>query len=155
MQGIQIRNAVLSDLEKILIVQRAAFLKEAEILNDFSIAPLNQPISEVKKDMESSVILVAQNEEGEVVGSVRGRAEADGTYIFKLSVDPRFQRLGIASLLISEIEKAIPADRYYLFTRAQNRESMSLYGKKGYLVYKEELFSASIRFAYLEKIVKK
>jgi hypothetical protein len=55
---------------------------------------------------------------------------------------------------MTEIERALPSERYRLFTSVLNKEGLSLYAKMGYLVYKEEEVGPKLRFAHLEKFTK-
>jgi hypothetical protein len=67
---IEIKRASIEDAETILHLQMHAYLSEAEIYNDYSIPPLIQSLSEMKKEFSQQVFLNAI-EEGKIVGSVR------------------------------------------------------------------------------------
>jgi ribosomal protein S18 acetylase RimI-like enzyme len=152
MTEIRIRPAEEQDLPRILEIQRNAFMKEARILNDYDIAPLHQTVEEARKELSEASIIVAEDNGGRILGSVRWKKDAEGVLIFKLSVDPEFQGQGIAKTLIREIESTVPSKRYYLFTRSDNPETVGLYEKLGYSKYKEEEESPKLTFAYLEKL---
>jgi ribosomal protein S18 acetylase RimI-like enzyme len=122
------------------------------VVGDPGIEPLTQTLDDVLKDFGSSTVLKAAGPDGEILGSVRGRREA-GVFVFKLSVDPAAQGRGCGTALMRALERALPARRYWLFTRSGNLPAMAVYLKLGYSLYKEEDAGLRLRFAYFEKLV--
>jgi ribosomal protein S18 acetylase RimI-like enzyme len=141
------------DIPRVLEIQRAAFAAECEHLGDWNIEPMLQTVEETEEDMRGSLLLKAVSPEGALTGSVRSRRGSGGVFLYKLSVDPAFQRLGIAKALVRAAERALPSRRYWLFTRSDNGISRALYRKLGYCLFKEESATSKLRFAYLEKFV--
>ncbi|AWE41864.1 GNAT family N-acetyltransferase [Actinobaculum sp. 313] len=62
-----------------------------------------QTLEELREEYESSVVLVYECD-GQIVGSVRASACKSIAYVGRLIVDPAWQRRGIGSLLMKELE---------------------------------------------------
>ncbi|NJD78905.1 MAG: GNAT family N-acetyltransferase [Candidatus Methanoperedens sp.] len=147
-----IEQAKVSDAEEILSLQKLAYRREAEIYNDFNIAPLIQTLDEIKKDFRDHVFLKAVIQ-GKVIGSVRAFAKENSCYIERLIVHPDFQNLGIGTKLINEIERVFNLSRRFeLFTGHKSEKNIHIYQKLGYKIFKTEKISDNINFIYMEKI---
>ncbi|MDR2404862.1 MAG: GNAT family N-acetyltransferase [Deltaproteobacteria bacterium] len=153
MGELRVLKALREDLPEILKIQKDAFLDEAKITS-FSIEPMTETLDVVEKDFQKNLILKAVDSENNILGSVRGKIIDGTTHIFKLSVSPSAQRRGVATLLLSELEKALPERRYELFTRKGNERTVRMYINNGFKVFKEEIREKTIPFVFLEKIRK-
>ncbi len=150
-----IQEASQKDANEILELQKLAYLSEAEIYNDYSLAPLNQTSSEIVEDFKSKFFLEAVLD-GKIVGSVRAYLENDSCFIGRLFVHPIYQNYGIGSKLMKKIEeKFSEAKRFELFTGDKSRRNIYFYQKRGYKIFKNEAISDKRKRVYLEKIVKK
>jgi ribosomal protein S18 acetylase RimI-like enzyme len=134
--SVTISEAVGNDAEQILKLQYLCFQSEAEAHGDYAIAPLTQSLEGLKAEMAAGCVLVARLGE-EVVGSVRGAVDADGTAsIDRLCVHPRLQRHGLGGRLLAAIESRLAADRdakrYHLVTGRRGEGNLRLYRKYGY-----------------------
>jgi ribosomal protein S18 acetylase RimI-like enzyme len=90
-------------------VQQAAFLPEGDILHNYNTYSLLQTMEGVREDFGHGPGLKAVNEKGEIFGSVRAHSEPTGTVmISKLVVLPDYQRQGIGTRLLHEIESLFP-----------------------------------------------
>jgi ribosomal protein S18 acetylase RimI-like enzyme len=148
-----IENALISDLEEILALQKLAYLSEAEICNDFSIPPLLQTIEDIKSEYAYKTFLKAVDS-GKIIGSVRANLQDGTCYIGKLIVHPDFQNRGIGTALMNSIENCFKGcKRYELFTGKKSVKNIYLYNKLGYRIFKEEKISEKLTFVSLEKIV--
>ncbi|MFC6455482.1 GNAT family N-acetyltransferase [Paenibacillus vulneris] len=146
----QIERAFISDAEKILLLQKAAYRSEAELYNDYSIEPLVQTLEQLQEQFEDHVVLKAVVSDT-IIGSVRA-IEQDGTcYIGKLLVDPNHQNKGVGKKLMYAIEGCFPNSRYELFTGSKSEKNIALYEKLGYKAFKERLISHDFSLVYLEK----
>lgn len=148
---IVIEKACKEDLAEILELQYLAYQSEAKLFNTTDIPPLKQTLEEVSEEFQKGVILKATDENGTVIGSVRAYCENGTAFIGKLMVHPDFQKRGIGSLLLSEIEKQYPDFRYELFTSTRSIGNIKLYQKLGYRIFKEEAVSEELKFVYMEK----
>jgi ribosomal protein S18 acetylase RimI-like enzyme len=141
------------DLPRILEIQKASFLPEAEAVRDLNAPPMVETLEGVQEDIRNCVILKAVGRDGIILGSVRGRRK-EGVYVSKLSVDVPAQGRGVAKALMLALERFLPSGRYWLFTRAGNPVSTGLYRKLGYAVFREEDVSPWMRQAFFEKITR-
>lgn len=147
----EIKKADLKDAEKILDIQKSAYLSEAKRYNDFGIAPLRQTLEEIEKEFSSHVILKAMAQSS-LVGSVRARALEDTCHIGRLIVLPDYQGRGIGGSLLREIEKYFPGiKRFELFTGDRSMGNLRLYEKHGYKQYKSEFLNNNITLVFMEK----
>lgn len=146
-----IEKASVDDAEKLLEVQKLAYQSEAEIYNDFSIAPLVQTLDELKADFKTRTFLKATID-GNIVGSVRAYMKDGACRIERLSVHPIYQNLGIGTRLVQEIEAAFPdAESYTLFTGQRSKRNIFLYKKLSYQIARTEKVKDRVERVYLEK----
>ncbi|WP_314173328.1 GNAT family N-acetyltransferase [Streptomyces winkii] len=134
--SVTISAAVEGDAEQILKLQYLCFQSEAEAYGDYAIAPLTQTLEGLRAEMAAGCVLVARLGD-EVVGSVRGAVDADGTArIDRLCVHPRLQRHGLGGRLLAAIEDRLAAERdakrYHLVTGHRSEGNLRLYRKYGY-----------------------
>lgn len=115
------------------------------------IPPLKQTLEEVFHEYEKGIILKTLNEEGKIIGSVRGYLEDGTVYIGKLMVHPEEQGKGIGTKLLLSIEREFHGNRYELFTSTKSKRNIELYEKLGYKVFSERKITEELRFVYLEK----
>ncbi|MEU6124493.1 GNAT family N-acetyltransferase [Streptomyces sp. NPDC047123] len=122
--------------EQILKLQYLCYQSEAELYGDYSIEPLTQTLDSLKGELAAGTVLVARLGD-EVVASVRGSVDADGTArIGKLVVHPRMQRHGLGGRLLDAIERRLGAEGgakcFQLFTGHRSEQNLQLYRKHGY-----------------------
>jgi predicted N-acetyltransferase YhbS len=109
--SVTISTAEESDAEKILKLQYLCYQSEAEIYGDYTIEPLTQTLDELRAELAGGCVLVARLG-AEVVGSVRGTVDGDGTAVIgKLIVHPRLQRHGLGGRLLAALEDRLAAER--------------------------------------------
>ncbi len=133
-----IKKADKGDAENILKIQRMSFISEAELYNDYNIAPLIQTLDELRNDFDSYVILkaIADNK---IVGSVKARLNDNICWIGRLIVLPQYQNQGIGKTLMAAIEDCFPcAEKYELVTGSKSVKNIHLYNKLGYRITGEE-----------------
>ncbi|UOQ95442.1 GNAT family N-acetyltransferase [Halobacillus shinanisalinarum] len=146
-----ILEAKPEDASEILHIQKQAYRSEAELYNDYDIQPLQQTVSGVEKDFESSFILKYVLD-GKIVGSVRASKENGTCHIGKLMVDPDFQGRGIGKELMREIEGRYEHVRFELFTGNKSIKNIAFYEGLGYKGYKtHQLPREDTVFLFMEK----
>lgn len=153
--SVTISPAREDDAERILKLQYLCYQSEAELYGDYSIEPLTQTLDALRAELARGCVLVARLGE-EVVGSVRGSVDADGSAVIgKLIVHPRMQRHGLGGRLLRAIEGALAAEghakRYRLFTGHRSEGSLGLYRKLGYETVGTEQVSRRLSLITLEK----
>ncbi|TLS45601.1 GNAT family N-acetyltransferase [Streptomyces montanus] len=134
--SVTISAATEQDAEQILKLQFLCYQSEAELYGDYSIEPLTQSLASLKAELAGGTVLVAKLGD-EVVASVRGAVDADGTArINKLIVHPRMQRHGLGGRLLDAIEAKLSegsaAKSFQLFTGHRSEHNLQLYRRHGY-----------------------
>ncbi len=146
-----ISKAEQNDLIAILKLQYIAYEKEAIRYNDFSIPPLKQTLEELIKESKNSIILKA-TENDIIIGSVRGSSHEQVCKIGRLIVHPDFQRQGIGSKLLSDIERLFSeVVTFELFTGSDSEDNIRLYKKSGYTEFKRKKLTDKIDLVFLHK----
>lgn len=146
-----IQTVETEDLPQILEVQHLAYQEQARLCNDFEIPPLMETLEVVRKAFPSLTILKAVNEEGVIVGSVRGWSEDDICHLGRLFVHPLHQGRGIGTALLSAMEAACPKPCYELFTSNLSIDNIRLYERMGYTRFREEPHPAGYQLVFMEK----
>jgi ribosomal protein S18 acetylase RimI-like enzyme len=147
----KIERAHEEDIPALLVLQKLAFLTEAEIYQDYSIPPLTETEASMREDFAEAVFLKAIDA-GELVGSVRGRRRGSTCHIARLAVNPGRRRLGIGATLMRAIELVFDeASRFELFTGERSESNLRLYRGLGYSEFKRERLSESVPLVFMEK----
>lgn len=146
-------DAEASDLAAILELQYLAYQSEAELLGSRDIPPLKQTLPELEAESRQGTILKAENDAGEIIGSIRGLGEGSTLFIGKLMVHPDWRRRGLGGNLLKAMENRVPSWRYELFTSSLSLGNLALYERLGYTPFKERDLNKGLRLIYLEKIV--
>ncbi|MFE2878920.1 GNAT family N-acetyltransferase [Streptomyces roseus] len=153
--SVTISAAAAEDTEQILKLQYLAFQREAELYGNYRIQPLTQTLDSLRAELESDTVLVARLGD-EVVGTVRGSVDEDGTgKIAKLCVHPRLQGHGLGARLLRAVEEALAGHaettRFRLHTGHKSESNLRLYRKAGYVQVGGRTASDGVRLVILEK----
>ncbi|MEV0122996.1 GNAT family N-acetyltransferase [Streptomyces sp. NPDC050703] len=137
--SVTISAAAEADAEQILKLQYLCYQGEAELYGDYSIEPLTQTLDSIRAELTSGTVLVARLGD-EVVASVRGTVDADGTArIGKLIVHPRMQRHGLGGRLLDAVERRLGAAKcFQLLSGHRSEQNLQLYRKHGYATVSTE-----------------
>ncbi|MFD7924091.1 GNAT family N-acetyltransferase [Streptomyces sp. NPDC059740] len=155
--SVTISTATHEDAEQILKLQYLCYQSEAALYDDYTLSPLTQTLEDLRSELDRVVTLVARLG-GEVVGSVRGSVDAEGTAdINKLIVHPRMQRHGLGSRLLKALEERLAdgrtVTRYRLSTGHRSDGNLRLYRSRGYATVGTEEISRRLTMVMLEKPV--
>ncbi len=155
MEPILIETAGRKDAEAILQLQRLAYQSEAELYQDWTIPPLTETLAELLAEFDRQLFLKAfWGQTLRLVGSVRAHFDGGTCSIGRLIVHPDFQRRGIGSRLMREVESRFPqARRFELFTGHRSVRNLSLYQHLGYSPFREQRLSDQVSLIFLEKVV--
>jgi ribosomal protein S18 acetylase RimI-like enzyme len=146
-----ITHALPEDAVAILELQKLACQSEAELYKNWNIPPLNQTLDELRSDFTGKVFLKAQLE-GKIVGSVRGYQVGITCYIGRLIVHPDYQRQGIGTALMEQIESCFGhVQRFELFSGHKSDGNIRLYQRLGYKLFKREEINKTTSFLFMEK----
>jgi ribosomal protein S18 acetylase RimI-like enzyme len=150
-----IKKAMYEDLAEILDLQKLVFLSEAELLNDYSIQPLKQTLTELQNEFikfnESIILKLIDNDNNQIIGSVRAYEANDRVYIGKLIVHPNHQNKGFGTNLLKTIETYFENKIFELYTSNKSEKNLYLYKKSGYKEFKREKTAGDYYFVFLEK----
>ncbi|MFE7318702.1 GNAT family N-acetyltransferase [Streptomyces sp. NPDC057555] len=153
--SVTISTGTDDDAEQILKLQYLCYQPEAALYDDYGIEPLTQTLDALRAELADGCVVVARLGR-EVVGSVRGTVDADGTAsIAKLIVHPRLQRHGLGGRLLAAVEKELAqqrsARRYRLFTGHRSEADLRLYREHGYAPVGTEQLTRRLTLVTLEK----
>lgn len=146
-----IQPARQQDLPEILALQKAAFEAEAQLVNDWNIPPLTQTLDELADDWRKGIMLKAVNEDGIIVGTVRGHVAPDGFYIGRLAVLPQWQGRGCGSALLEAMIGRAESNRLVLFTSTKSERNLRLYERFGFRPFKKSTTATGVPLVWLEK----
>ncbi len=133
-----LRAAAVTDLPALLSLQQLAFQSEAALYPETVILPLRQTLPELTGEFAQYITLLAE-QDGELIGSVRGRVVGgpgmvDSTgEIGRLMVHPAWRRRGLGHRLMREMEAALNAQAFKLFTGERSLSNLRLYHSLGYV----------------------
>ncbi|QFY14322.1 GNAT family N-acetyltransferase [Nonomuraea phyllanthi] len=148
---VQIERALAADAGEILTVQRAAYVSEAQLYGDPYIPPLVESLEQVRKIIESAVMLKALDA-GRVVGAVRGQVSGTTCLVGRLVVAPDHQGRGIGTALLAALHEAVPEARAFdLFTGHLSEANLRLYRRLGYRETRRERMDDHLTLIHLRR----
>ena len=151
LHDIIIEEATIEDAPEILALQKIAFQSEAEIYNDFSIAPLKQTLQELQDDFKTRTFLKAVMNK-KIVGSVRSYMEQDTCYIARLIVNPIYQHHGIGKKLMEATEKHFAqAQTFQIHTGYKSKRNIYFYQNLKYKIFKRQKLPDNQERVFMEK----
>jgi ribosomal protein S18 acetylase RimI-like enzyme len=147
-----VEQASAEDAQEILDLQKLAYRSEAELYDDFAIAPLIQTLNEMREDIASQLVLKICDDQNRIVGSIRGYLDRHTCRVGRLIVHPDRQNQGIGTRLMEEMEQRFAgARRYELFTGHRSEKNLRLYRRLGYTVVSERPVTESLTLVFMEK----
>ncbi|MDP5275781.1 GNAT family N-acetyltransferase [Chengkuizengella axinellae] len=148
-----IKKVEFNDLKEILQLQKLAYQSEAFLYNDFTIPPLMETIEEITQQYNRHTIFKAE-QNGKIIGSIRGYKIDNTGYIGRIIVQPDHQNQGIGTRLIQEIEQHFKTcNRFELFTGHKSFKNIYLYEKLGYKKCKVIEEHERLHLVFLEKLM--
>nr|WP_062330216.1 GNAT family N-acetyltransferase [Herbidospora sakaeratensis] len=160
-----IERAEPLDAGEILTLQRAAYVSEAQLYGDPFIAPLVESLEQLRKAVESAVLLKAVDG-GRVVGAVRGLV-ADVTpgttagrvcVVGRLVVAPDRQGEGVGTALLEALHERVAAEHpdvhaFDLFTGHLSDANLRLYKRLGYGETRRERLQDHLTMVHMRRVV--
>ncbi len=148
----EILTATEKDIPELLNVQKTAFMPVAKKLNWPDAANITETLEQATEAFPHYTMLKMLNDEGHIIGMVRGKVENGSLYIGKLMVLPEYQGQGIGTQLIRAIEKHLPHQRAWLNTCEQLEGNVYLYSREGFVPFKHEHINDHLTRVYMEKL---
>lgn len=146
-----IEEAGLEDLPKILELQKICYTENAERYGNYDIPPIQQTLSELEEEYNDSIILKAI-EDNKLVGSIRACQKNGTCHVGRVVVHPDYQNQGIGSKLMNKIEEYFKViKRFELFTGFKDEKNLYLYQKLGYKIFRKEQVAENLEMVFLEK----
>lgn len=128
-----------------------AYQAEAEVYQDWNLPPLTQTTEALQQEFLALSVLKAMHS-GKIVGSVRAQLINNVCHIGRLIVHPDFQKKGIGTALLHDIESLFKhAKSYELFTGNKSEGNIKLYRNRGYQVSHTKYLSERVTLTYLHK----
>lgn len=122
-----------ADAGELLTLQRAAYLSEARLHNDFDLPPLTETVAEIAAACAAGTVLKAVRGT-RIVGAVRATVHDRTCRIGRLAVVPDLRGEGLGRILIeaAEARHAAEIDRFELFTGPKSAHNVAVYEHLGY-----------------------
>jgi len=140
------------DAGEILVLQRAAYVTEAQIYGEPYLPPLVQTLEDLRRELATTLSLKATLGH-RIVGAIRGRVEGDTCHVGRLIVAPDLQNRGIGSSLLAAFEAQVAdrVDRFELFTGSLSLANIRLYERFGYQELRRERMSSRVQLLFMDK----
>ncbi len=150
-EKIIISQANTHDYERILDVQKKAFITEAELYGNFNIKPITQTIDDLILECKDKIVLKATIDE-KIVGTIRANKCDEACWVNKLAVLPEYRGFGLGKNLLNKIEEYFPdTKKFVLGTGAKSSFNIKLYEEIGYRIIKEMSTPEEINMVIMEK----
>lgn len=150
-----ISKAVPEDIPSIFLLQKRAFVQEAEIDHNYSITPVMQTRQSFEDEFGLFTYLKATVNNC-IIGSIRASLKNGSCFIGRLIVEPVFQKYGIGKKLLMEIESEFQcAEKFELFTAEQSEGNVRFYKNNGYSVYDKFSDESGVVLLKFEKLTKR
>ena len=143
--------ATIEDVPEILEIQHQAFAPQCKALGWNDCLPLNETLDSAYEDFGNYKTFKIQNDDGKIIGSVRGHVTDGSLLIGHLVVHPDYQGQGLGKFLLREIQKCLPHNRAWLTTCVQIQRNYNLYRKEGFTTFKTEEIGHGLTRVFMEK----
>jgi tRNA (guanine37-N1)-methyltransferase len=128
-----VRLATPADVGELLVLQRCCWVSEAQANEGVPSPALLESLDDVRRGLDEWTTVMVRSA-GRLVGSARGRLEADTWDIGRIMVAPDLGGRGLGRWLLGCIEQTAPpqATTYRLFTGAGSARNLRMYRRAGY-----------------------
>lgn len=150
--NIQVEIASRDESLQILEIQKAAFLGQAKIYDNYELPPLTENLESLEKEFSEKTFLKVLLK-GKIIGAARYTvSDYNHVTIEKIVIKPEYQNQGFGTALLKEIESRVPrAIAFQLFTGNKSVRNIHLYEKLGYKIIKRQTTDKGIELLQMEK----
>ena len=149
-----IELATIQDVPKLQELQHKAFGPQCIELGWEDAPPMTESLEHAYEDFAQCTTLKVQDEEGRIIGSIRGHVTDGSLYMGRLMVLPEYRQQGIGKQLFREIQSRLPHNRAWLCTCKQVPAPYEFYLREGFRPYKGEIVGPGLTWVYMEKIIR-
>ena len=153
----QVRMATYDDIPSIMNITQEAFLKYSELSGVDSLAALEETYADVKRDIDTKVVLIALSD-GVPVGSVRVQVFDDDTaYLSRFGVKVTSQNNGIGKSIMNLVDRIMVKQgvkRISLHTGAKITSLIRFYYGRGFYIDSTDKSRGYIRALLVKDYVK-
>ena len=150
---IRIELATMDDVPALLDLQLKAYRLQCEEYGWVEESPMTESLEQVREEFERCTTLKVGDEDGRIIGSVRGyyNSDDDSLYIGRLMVLPEYQQRGIGRRLLREIHLRVPHRRAWLCTCRQLVFTYKFYLQEGFKPFRIEEAGPRLTWIYMER----
>jgi ribosomal protein S18 acetylase RimI-like enzyme len=149
-----ITDAVGSEAGEVVTLQRAAFLRDAQLYNDPFMPSLTQSVDEIRAEIgDPDIVFLLARLGPRLVGSVRARKLDDRWYVWRLMSAPDLEGRGIGRLLMDELEQRANGvvGLFELSTGSKSASNIAWYERLGYEIVDEHEASPTLQVVTMRK----
>jgi len=143
--------ATIQDVPELLELQHQTFGPQCIELGWEDAPPMTESLEQAYEDFAQYMTLKVQNDEGRIIGSIRGNVTEGSLYMGRLMVLPEYQRRGIGKQLFGEIQRLLVHNRAWLCTCKQVPAPYEFYLREGFRPFKNEIVGPGLTWVYMEK----
>jgi ribosomal protein S18 acetylase RimI-like enzyme len=132
-RGTTLRRATATDVPRLTELVRSAYGDYVE-----RIGARPRPMTDDYADVIRTHQVIVALRDGDVVGLIVLRIDADGFLVDNVAVDPAHQGTGVGRVMLEFAEAAAREagfDSVYLYTHERMTENLALYSRVGYVEY--------------------
>ena len=149
----KIELATIQDVPELQELQHKAFGPQCIELGWEDAPPMTESLEHAYEDFAQCTTLKVLDDEGRIIGSIRGNVTDGSLYMGRLMVLPEYRQQGIGKQLFREIQSRLPHNRAWLCTCKQVQAPYEFYLCEGFRPYKDEIVGPGLTWVYMEKSI--
>ena len=149
----RIELATIQDVPELQELQHRAFGPQCIELGWEDAPPMTESLEHAYEEFAQCTTLKVKNEDGRIIGSIRGNVTDGSLYMGRLMVLPEYRQQGIGKQLFREIQRLLPHNRAWLCTCKQVQAPYEFYLLEGFRPYKDEIVGPGLTWVYMEKSI--
>lgn len=150
-KNMRLERAVLADASELYELQLLAFETEAEMIGSRDVPALQQSREDHRADFFNWTTLKLVDDTNKIRGAIRFRPCGEVMEVGRLMTHPDCRRMGLAQILLSEVDRLCPLETKELYTCTKSWTNIRLYEKMGYRAFREVMEDSGLSFVYMRK----